>query len=140
MGEEIASFLGITTPKYSYEIKQYKRNQKERQKQAQEEKDVGGWMQQTQESLVNGSTSTVKNQQPSNVNAEQSERYWALYRRNVWFTAESIEYSKEIFFLLFIVIKMKEKHLIFFVKFKKCAQVPYHSCWVSNLFFYTYYE
>ena len=45
VGESIASFLGITTPKYSYEIEQFKKIQEEQAKAADEEKRVGGWMQ-----------------------------------------------------------------------------------------------
>lgn len=45
VGEKIASVLGITTPKYDYEIKQFKKMQAERKEQLEEEKVVGGWMQ-----------------------------------------------------------------------------------------------
>lgn len=44
-GESIAAFLGITTPKYHYELEQFKRMQEENAKTEREEKDVGGWMQ-----------------------------------------------------------------------------------------------
>lgn len=47
VGEKIASVLGITTPKYSFEIEQFKKIQKEREKAAEEEKTMGGWMQET---------------------------------------------------------------------------------------------
>lgn len=45
VGESIAAFLGITTPKYSYELEQFKRMQDEKTKADREEKEVGGWMQ-----------------------------------------------------------------------------------------------
>lgn len=44
VGEAIAAFLGITTPKYSYEIEQFKKMQEEHAKALKEEKEVGGWM------------------------------------------------------------------------------------------------
>lgn len=47
VGEKIASALGITTPKYNYEIEQFKKIQKEREKAVEEEKITGGWMQET---------------------------------------------------------------------------------------------
>lgn len=47
VGEKIAAALGITTPKYNYEIEQFKRIQKEREKAKEEEKSTGGWMQET---------------------------------------------------------------------------------------------
>lgn len=45
VGESIAAFLGITTPKYSYELEQFKRMQEEKAKADKEEREVGGWMQ-----------------------------------------------------------------------------------------------
>lgn len=47
VGEKIAAALGITTPKYNYEIEQFKKIQKEQEKAVQEEKTTGGWMQDT---------------------------------------------------------------------------------------------
>lgn len=47
VGEKLAAALGITTPKYSYEIEQIKKMQKEREKAIEEETCTGGWMQQT---------------------------------------------------------------------------------------------
>lgn len=47
VGEKLAAALGITTPKYSYEIQQIKKMQKEREKALDEEYRTGGWMQQT---------------------------------------------------------------------------------------------
>lgn len=47
VGEKLAAALGITTPKYSYEIEQIKKMQKEREKAFEEEAHTGGWMQQT---------------------------------------------------------------------------------------------
>lgn len=47
VGEKITAILGITTPKYDYEIKQFKKMQDERTKLQEEEKVVGGWMQAT---------------------------------------------------------------------------------------------
>lgn len=44
VGESIAAFLGITTPKYQYEIDLCKRMQEEKVKAEKEEKEVGGWM------------------------------------------------------------------------------------------------
>jgi len=50
VGESIASFLGITTPKYSYEIEQFKKDQEEHAKAEEEEKQVGGWVEPTTQS------------------------------------------------------------------------------------------
>lgn len=47
VGEKLAAALGITTPKYSYEIEQIKKMQKEREKTIEEETNTGGWMQHT---------------------------------------------------------------------------------------------
>lgn len=47
VGEKIAGILGITTPKYSYEIEQFKKIEDERKKAEEEEKSMGGWMQET---------------------------------------------------------------------------------------------
>lgn len=47
VGEKIAAALGITTPKFNYEIEQFKRIQKEREKAKEEEESTGGWMQET---------------------------------------------------------------------------------------------
>lgn len=47
IGLKLAAALGITTPKYSYEIDQIKKIQKEREKAIEEETKTGGWMQQT---------------------------------------------------------------------------------------------
>lgn len=47
VGEKLAAALGITTPKYSYEIEQIKKIQKQREKALEEEAKTGGWMQQT---------------------------------------------------------------------------------------------
>lgn len=57
VGEKLADFLGITSPKYHYEIEHAKRIQEQRIKEQEEEKDVGGWMQSTNETLV----TTAKN-------------------------------------------------------------------------------
>lgn len=43
MGESIAEFLGITTPKYSYEIMLHKRMQEEQARIANEDKDSASW-------------------------------------------------------------------------------------------------
>lgn len=51
VGESIAAFLGITTPKYSYELEQSKRMQEEKAKAEKEEKEVGGWMQNVNDSI-----------------------------------------------------------------------------------------
>lgn len=47
VGEKVAAVLGITTPKYNYEIEQFKKIQKEKEKSVEEEKSMGGWMQDT---------------------------------------------------------------------------------------------
>lgn len=47
VGEKIAGILGITSPKYSYEIEQFKKIEEERKKTQEEEKSMGGWMQET---------------------------------------------------------------------------------------------
>lgn len=47
VGEKVASFLGITTPKYEYEIEQWQRHQREKAEARKEETEVGGWMQAT---------------------------------------------------------------------------------------------
>lgn len=47
VGEKLAAALGITTPKYSYEIEQIKKIQKQREKALVDEAHTGGWMQQT---------------------------------------------------------------------------------------------
>lgn len=44
VGEAIAAFLGITTPKYKYEIEQFKKMQEEQAKAHKDEKEVSGWM------------------------------------------------------------------------------------------------
>lgn len=79
VGEKITALLGITTPKYDYEIKQFKKMQDERTKQLDEEKVVGGWMQATNEK--NNST----DQRPAVICDEkcitaqdQLQRYWAV--------------------------------------------------------------
>lgn len=66
VGEKFAAALGITTPKYEYEIEQFKKIEKEREKAKEEEKTVGGWMQQTNDNnlkasqmLNEGNTSVV---------------------------------------------------------------------------------
>lgn len=53
VGESIAAFLGITTPKYSYELEQFKKMQEEKAKAEKEEKEVGGWMEAAQKEPVN---------------------------------------------------------------------------------------
>lgn len=66
VGEKVAAALGITTPKYEYEIEQFKKMEKEREKVKEEEKTVGGWMHQTHDNnlkaapiLSEGNTSAV---------------------------------------------------------------------------------
>lgn len=57
VGEKIATFLGITTPKYDYEIEQFKKIQQEKASEKSDELETGGWMQATNESqqlYVNG--------------------------------------------------------------------------------------
>lgn len=57
VGEKIAAFLGITTPKYDYEIEQFKKIQQEKANEKSDELETGGWMQATNESqqlYVNG--------------------------------------------------------------------------------------
>lgn len=60
VGEKCASILGITTPKYSYEIEQFKKMQKEREKVKEEEKTNGGWMQATN----NNNIKSLQNDNP----------------------------------------------------------------------------
>lgn len=55
VGEKVAAALGITSPKYKYEIEQFKKIEKEREKVKEEEKTVGGWMQQTHDNNLKGS-------------------------------------------------------------------------------------
>lgn len=43
MGESIAEFLGITTPKYSYEIRLHQRMQEEQARIANEDKESASW-------------------------------------------------------------------------------------------------
>lgn len=52
VGEKLTDLLGITTPKYDYEIKQFKRMEEERKRQQEEENVVGGWMQATHSKLA----------------------------------------------------------------------------------------
>lgn len=42
-GEYLASFLGITTPKFSYEIEQYKKALAEREAAPKEDSEAGNW-------------------------------------------------------------------------------------------------
>lgn len=42
-GEYLASLLGITTPKFSYEIEQYKKAIAEREAAAKEDSEAGNW-------------------------------------------------------------------------------------------------
>lgn len=78
IGEKITAILGITTPKYSYEIKQFKKMQDERIKQLEEENVVGGWMQATNSK----NTSTDENCPENGISKkciktqEELQRYW----------------------------------------------------------------
>lgn len=58
VGEKFASFLGITTPKYDYEIEHFKKIQQEKENEKKEQLETGGWMQ-----------ATIESQQPPNVNS-----------------------------------------------------------------------
>jgi hypothetical protein len=51
VGEAIASFLNITTPKYAYEINQFKKMEEERAKEAQEMKD-NTWQVENEQSTI----------------------------------------------------------------------------------------
>lgn len=59
VGEKLASAFGITTPKYGYEIEQFKKIQKEHENAKAEEKTIGGWMQDTYD---NNSTDKTKSE------------------------------------------------------------------------------
>lgn len=74
VGERIASFLGITTPKYSYEIEQFKRIQEERAKENDEETRVGGWMQATNEANVSNDKNKTATE-PCITSQETLKRY-----------------------------------------------------------------
>lgn len=58
MGEALASFLGITTPKYQYELDEYQRLQKEQQKSMEELENAKSW--------ANGNTALVQSESDSN--------------------------------------------------------------------------
>lgn len=69
VGEKIAAALGITTPKYSYEIEQFKKLQQEKAKAKEEERSVGGWMQDANDvhsvTSENGAIENIIKQQPN---------------------------------------------------------------------------
>lgn len=44
VGEKLAAFLGITTPKYSYEIEQYKKMKQEQKQMAKEDMESASWL------------------------------------------------------------------------------------------------
>lgn len=73
----MADFLGITSPKYHYEIEHAKRLQEHRAKEHQEEKDIGGWMQSTNETLVtNANNVNDKNNEQTCITTQQNiQRY-----------------------------------------------------------------
>lgn len=77
VGESLADFFGITSPKYNYEIEHAKRIQEQRAKEREEEKNVGGWMQSTNETLVASGTNVAdKNNEPATItNQENIQRY-----------------------------------------------------------------
>lgn len=60
VGEKVAAALGITTPKFEYEIEQFKKIEMELEKVKEEEKTVGGWMQRTHDN--NLKTSQILNE------------------------------------------------------------------------------
>lgn len=64
VGEKLAAALGITTPKYNYEIEQFKKIQMEREKNGEEEKITGGWMQDTLNAQFKVSEKENNNFQP----------------------------------------------------------------------------
>lgn len=76
VGEKISALLGITTPKYDYEIKQFKKMQDERSKQLEEEKVVGGWMQTTNEKNNSASNQSAISDEKCITAQDQLQRYW----------------------------------------------------------------
>lgn len=58
VGEALASFLGITTPKYQYELDEYRRLQKEQQKSMEELENAKSW--------TNGNTVLVQSESDAN--------------------------------------------------------------------------
>lgn len=44
VGETLASFLGITTNKYNYEIEQFKKMQEQEEKQKRDDKEAGSFI------------------------------------------------------------------------------------------------
>lgn len=59
VGEKVAAFLGITTPKYEYEIEQWQRRQRQKAEAHKEEAEVGGWMQATNDNQSKANVSAA---------------------------------------------------------------------------------
>lgn len=74
VGEKVAAVLGITTPKYEYEIEQFKKIEKEREKVKKEEQTVGGWMQQTHDTNLKASQ-MLNEGTPSVISRENIEKF-----------------------------------------------------------------
>ncbi len=66
MGETLASFLGITSHKYSYEIEQFKKLKEQEAEQEREDKEAGSFMEKTS---LNGEVSACVTDQ------EQIKKY-----------------------------------------------------------------
>lgn len=75
VGEKVAAALGITTPKYEYEIEQFKKIEKERAKANEEEKTVGGWMQQTHDNNTKASQMLNEGNMPAVISRENIEKF-----------------------------------------------------------------
>lgn len=75
VGEKVAAALGITTPKYEYEIEQFKKIEKEREKVKEEEKTVGGWMQQTHDNNLKRSQMLNEGNTPAVISRENIEKF-----------------------------------------------------------------
>ncbi|XP_046625003.1 protein FAM177A1-like [Neodiprion virginianus] len=66
VGESLANFFGITSPKFQFEINEYYRMKaEEAEAQRKEDLEMGGWTENNRNNLVNNSTSTeqVENSQ-----------------------------------------------------------------------------
>lgn len=75
VGEKVAAALGITTPKYEYEIEQGKKIEKEREKANEEEKTVGGWMQQTHDTNSRAAQMLNEGNTPAVISRENLEKF-----------------------------------------------------------------
>lgn len=80
VGEKVAAVLGITTPKYNYEIEQFKKIQKEKERAVEEEKSTGGWMQDTLSAQCK--LAEKENNNLPIISQEGLQKYW--YERNAY--------------------------------------------------------